>query len=432
MMLCRRWILEGFFIFVLFIVAFFVSLSYSRSQHFAPLSQYQDSLEPAIYIACGKGFGGSPNSYPVVGKDFLSGKVDHFSCADMPVKQPISRTGIGVRDWYYLVGAIGIFWKITGISWSSIPYLVSFLASLSIGISYVIFRMGLNRVFSFLASLGFLFSTIHLTHLNNLRDYSPTPFVLAIILVLFIVVSKPLNNFRLFLLSALLGGLVGVGYGFRGDLPITLPIIFISLLFFLPENSLLKMPRNIGLVIVVLITFFATAYPVLETFKNEHTGNCLFHTAQQGLTEPFSQQLHVLPAFYDWGDQYSDSLAAGMGISHGMRNLKLTENDYCNYHYYLSTKDLYLSAVKTFPGDILTRLYGSVASIFKPHRLILAGIFILLLSIYHLRLALWVLVCVLYFYGYPAIQFGKRHYFYLTFWFLFLYAFFIYHIGKYF
>ena len=186
----QKWGWDGLLLLVLLITTFCIAFSYIRAHRFMPLALYQSTFEPAIFMACGKGFAASPDSIPQIAPDFLEGKVDHFSCSEIPADRPIIKTDIGVRDWYYLVASIAALWKMSGISWSSISYLSAFLASITVGLSYVIFRLSsLNRVFSFLASIGFLFSSVHLVHLQHLRDYAPAPFVLGVILILYILVS---------------------------------------------------------------------------------------------------------------------------------------------------------------------------------------------------------------------------------------------------
>src|SRR5258708_27999587 len=78
---------------------------------------YQLYFEPAVMVACGKGFVVSQHQ-PKPLEDFLSRRRDRFECSALPADLQVGRQGLYQEPWFYLEYAVGLSWRTTGISWS--------------------------------------------------------------------------------------------------------------------------------------------------------------------------------------------------------------------------------------------------------------------------------------------------------------------------
>jgi hypothetical protein len=183
-----------------------------------------------------------------------------------------------------------------------------------------------------------------------------------------------------------------------------------------------------------------TAWPIVSA--GVRGGTCQGHFVLLGLTSGFTDNLDLVPAPYDWGQTYSDRWAASTVLSYAERRLpERRDIGYCSPEYDAASYSYLRQIVKTFPADIVTRSYASVLGIIKKTfhmetplehwatslyslrarvitRLtntslawVCAAMF--LAAAIELRLGLGLLGMVLFFGGYPAIQFSPRHDFHL-------------------
>src|SRR5689334_3122613 len=148
---------------------------------------YQQYFEPAVMIACGHGFViAHPAPAPLV--EFLQRKVNTFSCDQVAGPLDLSTQYLYQGAWRYLMYAVGLTWRLTGVAWTRLAPLFGVLFGLTIVAAYGIFRQGMGRALA-LAGAGVLsVSTVHVTNLPNLRDYSKAPFTLATVLILAVLV----------------------------------------------------------------------------------------------------------------------------------------------------------------------------------------------------------------------------------------------------
>ena len=74
---------------------------------------YQSYFEPAVMVACGKGFLVSKAPPPPL-RAFLMEQTDRFSCDELPRDLQIGTEGLYQRPWRYLMTAVGLAWKVLG------------------------------------------------------------------------------------------------------------------------------------------------------------------------------------------------------------------------------------------------------------------------------------------------------------------------------
>ena len=78
---------------------------------------YQAYFEPAVMLACGRGFLLAHPPVPAV-QNFLQQRTDRLSCDEIPKSTGLSDYGLYQRTWLYLMLAVALTWKLLGVSWT--------------------------------------------------------------------------------------------------------------------------------------------------------------------------------------------------------------------------------------------------------------------------------------------------------------------------
>jgi hypothetical protein len=403
---------------------------------------------PAVALACGRGFVGTGDApTPAVG-EFLLHKRDRMTCADLPPTIPPQPLDITQGLYRYLIAAAGLVWAVSGsISWNGLTPLFAITYGATVTAAYGIFRLGIGRVMSVAATLAVLLSAIHLGYLPYLRDYSKAPFALTLILIMGRLATGPLTWKRAIGYGAAFGLVLGIGFGFRNDLLINVVPWAAVVLLCLPGNLRANLDRKAVCLAVSTVVFLITARPILSAYSN---GSNSGHVALLGLMTAFDGPLGLAGSVYDWGYFYND------GFAYRLIN-SFTYRQYGHPVAYLSSEydramvEYVLRIVRHFPADFVARVYGSVLKILEmpftvgsnappvPHGIhhpvvlaiysgqksmldaltgmgtVMAILTLLVISSTSVRAAAILVVFLVYFAGYPAIQFSVRHYFHLEF-----------------
>lgn len=402
---------------------------------------YQSYFEPAVMVACGRGFVTSTPQPAALG-EFLSRRRDTFDCRELPADLKVGREALVTEAWTYLQYTVGWAWRLLGISWSGMGPLFGVLFGGSMAVAYGILRLGMGRVLAMLCVAGLATSPLHLTNLPHLRDYSKAPFTLALVLILGVLVTSPVRRRLLLGLAAAYGAVLGLGYGFRTDLLIDLPVIVAALFLFvegrLRDHLLLK-----GLASAVfLATFIVVSWPITSAVYAK--GGCQWHVALLGLQSPFEARLGMAPAPYDFGYVYADGyvIRGVQGFARRTQPAGAPTPIYCSHEYDVQSGNYLMALVSTFPADFVARAYASLrqivevpyqpqpppaaawlAPVFDVRQAVLeplrswggviAGVALLITSAASIRLGVFLFCFLAYFGGYPAVQFQERHYFHL-------------------
>ena len=408
---------------------------------------YQTNFEPAVMMACGRGFGVASLPSPAL-VDFLQTRRDGFDCGVLPAAPSRPLTLTANANWYYMYGTVAALWRVTGVSWAAIDILVAAFGGGVTLLLYGLFRLMTGRGAAALLSLLLTLSPANLTHLLSLRDYSKAPFVLAAILILAVLVLRPMARAWTLALAALYGAVVGVGYGFRGDLAVMVPFGAVVALLLLPGSLRANIARNGLAAAVLLAVFLVVAAPVIAGLK---MGGCQYHFALLGLTTPNTTEMHLTPPLYRFGDHALDIFGNLKVGDYTSRVMHQPVTDWCDAQFDVASGQLYMQMVKMFPADFAVRAYGSVlmilrmglaipeamppwapfpssanmASIYRTldvttSPLAPLGVFVTLAAIaaawaVSVRLGVAFTVFVLFLTGYPAIRFEERHWFHLRF-----------------
>lgn len=391
---------------------------------------YQNEFAPAVMFACGHEFA-NPKEIPSSLNSFLENKALSFDCSNIAQEKTAPLNHFQAMGRYMILSA-GIIWKIMGVNWDNLIPLFLVLYSISLLVTYFIFRLGMNPVLSFLLSLFVAFSSMQIYYVIQLRDYSVAPFLLSTLFIAGkLLISSP-GKKTLFLYCCGAGALLGLGLGFRIDLLVMLPFFLITILFFVKVEKYAILNKLIACAFF-LISLFIAGFPILYTLHN-HSGGNLAHVIILGLADSFTSGLGLgQPETYSVIPAYRDLISYTVVNSfsqrvYGVEQLILpTTKEYTHY-----SSLFLLNYLSTFPADFLVRIYASIFQVplifihgflqkianYIPLRNVVAMLpFVttVIMAFFQIRLALFVLFTLLYVGAYPVLQFDVRHYFYLEF-----------------
>jgi hypothetical protein len=403
---------------------------------------YQPYFEPAVMMACGHGFHLAAPSVPAI-TAFVQLRRDTLSCSEIPADTATTDRGLYQKAWMYLMVTVAFAWRVLGVSWSGLGPLFGILFGATIAAAYGIFRLGMGRTISVIVAGALSISAVHLQNLPHLRDYAKAPFTLALFALLALLVARPATLKRLLAVAVLYGATLGIGYGFRTDFLVEIPLFPIVVLAFLPGRWLDHLAARLAAVAVCAVTFVAVAWPILTTVQQR--GGCQWHAVLLGLTDGPTDALMVSRTPYTFGEDFSDDAVYAAATAYALRSDPGTGHiEYCSHEYDSVTERYVLSLARTFPADFLTRGLASVAQVVQlPFRwfdqplpgwwsalyaarrvmlktlrgggVVAMAITLLGLLAWRARVGLFAVFFLLYVGGYPALQFDIRHYFHLEF-----------------
>ncbi len=130
---------------------------------------------------------------------------------------------------------------------------------MTVAVCYGLFRLGMGRAAALAASVALMASPVHLGNLPGLRDYAKAPFILGSILIAALLVRHMGQTRSRFALSALFGLTLGVGFGFRNDLLIVVPLILVAVLAWNPPRDARAIGTRLAALAVAALTFAVVA-----------------------------------------------------------------------------------------------------------------------------------------------------------------------------
>ncbi len=434
---------------VLFASALAVGVLYCRAfeRSSAPPEPWAKELAAAVAFACGHGFvdpGYDPS--PAVAA-FLEKKIDRIACDDLPSSAPMRPPNFTQALYRYMTLSAGLTWRLLGISWTKLAVLLGLLYAVSAVAVYGVFRLATNRVSAVAGALIMTVSPVQLRYLPQLRDYAKAPFILTLILILGLLVVRPFTRPRVLALAMGYGAVMGIGFGFRNDLLINILPFIVTVTLFLPVPIRSHLREKLAALALCAVCFVACGWPILSAYRS---GSNTGHVALLGLMTHFNPSLGVTGSVYDWGAPYDDGFAVKVissfteRIHHRPVSALSSEYDRAMFEYLLLIG-------RHWPADLLIRGYASVLRIIElPFELrsytfatppaivdgfigwlysvwagllsqldgtglVLSAIAVLVVASSSVRVAIWFLAALLYFAGYPALQFDARHFFFLEF-----------------
>jgi hypothetical protein len=402
-------------------------------------SFYQQYFEPAVMLACDRGFTVAEGRRPAMVDDFLAQRTDSVDCDRLPPDLAVGTRNVYQYGWFYLMATVAVAWKIVGVSWSGLAPLFGVLFGLVVVLTYGLFRTAVPWWVALVAAGMIAISPLHLQNLPHLRDYAKAPFVLSLILILLVLVRRPHAPRTLLLLAATYGAILGFGYGFRTDLLANIPPFIVTILLFMPGGIVSGLGLKAAAIAVAAAVFLLTSWPAASYVAQ--SGGCQWHAVLLGMADGFTTNMRLVPSFYDWVPFYSDEYVHTAVNSYAYRVSGAEFIPYCSAEYDAATGAWLRDIAWRFPGDMLTRAYASTWQILDlPFFLwrdgydsgrgsnlgamlhLVAGtarlaslVAVVIIGAVSTRLGVFALCVMLYFGGYPSLQFSDRHFFHLEF-----------------
>ncbi|HPO13567.1 MAG TPA: hypothetical protein PLI09_08995 [Candidatus Hydrogenedentes bacterium] len=461
----RSWAVDGGLAITLFLIGAFAGGLYNATWGGVPQFWQNTTFMQAIMYVCGHGFE-NPMVPDVPGLDsFLEYKTDCFDCAAIPpnvrvLPHDTSSMSFEEIDAYhpqeqfpgflawqryhlYLVWAVLGCWWLFGVCWSALTPLCGLLYGTTVAAVYGLFRLGMRRGLAVLGALLIALSPLHLQMIPHLRDYAKAPFLLLVLLIMGYLVKHSPRWWKVLGMSILCGAILGLGVGFRTDLGIAFPAFFVILLLMRAR----WITRFFAAAFFTL-AFIGAGYPILlEVFKE---AGHFCHVALLGFLAYCDDRLGVGSALYTLGGPYSDFYIANVVQSYMQRiHGSMPPTHVMMPEYHEATQLYFMEYLKTFPGDLVVRGYTSVLRVLdemhpdpsRPWPMNITNQFLcrlyewrsialdhipgggryfalaalILIACADLRWAFAALFLLLYFAGYPAIQFNLRHAFQFEF-----------------
>jgi hypothetical protein len=260
---------------------------------------YQMFTPEALMWACGHGFRHPLPPSPEMVDFLLHRNVPSFDCALIVPDAPTGPPGFFFLSELYLSWVVAALWRLLGPTQMAIAPLAVLLGAGYATGAYALARLFLGRVLAIVAGLALALSPVAIGLILSLRDFSKGPFFLWGIALLVLTARAPTAR-RGLPLAVATGVIVGVGYGFRADVGILLPI---GLAFQLLVSRL-RWWAHAAVLTGYAAGFLLLAAPILALGNGGNVGSLVM----QGATEPFRAFLGLRPALYALGQTYSDEL----------------------------------------------------------------------------------------------------------------------------
>jgi len=261
-----------------------------------PEHNVSDMLRPAVFIATGYGFCDCRPLPPAV-EDFLNHRSPRLDPGVIQPDPRIARVrGTFYQDRYYLIRAVGLLWRIFGISWKTVNILSAFFFGATAALLYGIFRFGMGRTLSLTGVALTMLSPVMLMQVPSIRDFTKAPFILATIFLCGYLLLRRMARKRFYAVAVAGGFVIGAGLGFRQDVIICLPLVLLFLVFFARGEPRLAVRTRLGGALLLLVCFLPPAWPALS-ITAETGGNNSFYLTQ-GFSLPCVKEVDVLRSSY--------------------------------------------------------------------------------------------------------------------------------------
>lgn len=414
---------------------------------------FQELFGPAVMFACGRGW-----ENPVVADApalhaFLHPPmhvdhpptVDACDCAALPADLATQPWESFQRRQRYLIHAVGLLWRATGVSWAALAPLNGALHAASALALFALFRLAAGPWLAGVATWLMLLSPIQLHHLPRLRDYSKAPFLLAGIAILGWMLLRARTPRRLLGGAAALGLVAGVGVGFRMDVIMLLPPALVVIALFAPRAAGGLRVRAAAM-LLCLAAYYGVSWPVTRALE---TG-MKYQDFLLGLNDLYDSRLGTGDAPYQVGHRYLDREPMAILQAHALHRGEAAPHfEFDTVAYERIGRDYTLRLLATMPADLqlragaailrtldeltfstrhavprgiegtLTRGYfeaqAALAAPVLRHARHAAVLALALIAAHSLRLGFGTLFLLAFFGGYGAIQFASRHYFHMQF-----------------
>ena len=327
------------------------------------LASYFGMFNPSAMMGTGHGFvSGSEEELPAL-KAFLHGESLRL---DLPQTVPPAFTGRCsdpfVMSHYYLVLALGGWWRLTGVSLHSLMLFAALLYAATAAVLYGVFRLGCGRLTALAGVLCVVASPLWLDQAASVRDFAKATFVLAFLLLAGWAVVRRFSGRGLLAWALATGTVLGFGWGFRQDLlACFLPALLLPWVVQVAGQGVWRWRAGSCLLLFAAIAVMGA--PVISAMR-DNNGVVSVHTMMQGFSEESESAMHFGDAAYvqqrDWYDASAHAVAAAYAARQGdiapMGGFHSTS-------YVAAARRYIAETLRTFPADFYRRGLASACSI---------------------------------------------------------------------
>ncbi len=325
------------------------------------------TFQPAIQLAANNGMVELPPEGSIPELDaYLEGTAPEFDTSLLADYPPDywAPSPFGAMH-FYLTHALSITYRLFGVSRWSVLVLCGFLHAISAAILYGIYRLGMGRALSLAGGLLSASSPVYLSMCSSLRDFGKAPWILAVILVLGVLVRFRHKGKWTLAYSALLGTLMGIGFGFRQDLLICLfPSLAVVLVCTRIDGSRPFFWR-VGAATAMVLLFAALAQPVLKGMHADG-GSVSSHTLTQGVAKRNEQTMGFGDASYEFNFIENDAFCHALVCSYAERagSVKPTLGNH-SPGYARAGRNMFRDILLLCPADQFSRGLAAITAVPK-------------------------------------------------------------------
>ncbi|MEO7134080.1 MAG: hypothetical protein ABI024_07645 [Vicinamibacterales bacterium] len=332
---------------------------------------YRSEFAPAVLLACGHGFVNPPHQassmepgagFEALGS-FLHQQQDSLECRELPRAFRAEPLNLFQATHRYLMTVAASVWMVTGVSWSALKIISALFYGLTASLVYLLARSSMGRALSLAITATWITSPVQLEQLPHLRDYAKAPFFMFTLCAVAWIALTRASRRRTITALAVVGAVLGVGFGFRTDVVSYLPFVLFVVMVFRPGFSRTDLLTR-GLAATAAVgAFIVTASPILRAYQSADN---VAHVAMLGLSDPSRDWLELREAPYSYGYLYHDEYLATVIAGYSER--QKTSNDLLLLGTPDYTKwgdDYYRRLVVTFPGDMLVRAWAAALGVFQ-------------------------------------------------------------------
>ena len=263
------------------------------------LSLSNDLYIPSAMLAAGRGFHNAPaHDLPEFSEflEFNRPSLNRASIQSMPILPLSDHQAYHV----YLLGTVGVWWRLKGITWDAFKDLSIGFLVLTAWLIYGCMTVFLPWWLAMPLTLISITAPSVLFTVQYLRDFAKAPFIVAGIWVALLFLKKGHRTRDVLIFAAAAGLLTGIGLGFRRDL-IIMPPVFLGILTLNPLGGKISRlnrwkSRTAGILILLLL-IGATGWPVWRAFYLY--GSLTDHDTLMGFATNGDVDMRILPGSYE-------------------------------------------------------------------------------------------------------------------------------------
>jgi hypothetical protein len=324
---------------------------------------YQPQFGPAVLAACGHGFLNPSDSVEAPElKTFLLQRAQSFDCGTLPHTIATTQLNTFQLESPYLLRLSGWIWMLFGVSWPILAWVGAIFMGIFTAAVYLFFRAALGSILAVFLTALWVTSPLHLSQVPHLRDYSKAPFFAVMLCAVMWILRSATTRVITVAAMAAVGGFLGLGFGFRTDVAIYLPMVVVALFFRAPWSRR-EVATTCMASVAAVVMFLIVAAPV---FGNYQRSNNVAHWALLGLSDPSRDWLQLREAPYSFAAFYNDSYVAMVMAGFAERQTELDAPLLLGTPAYSTwSDDYYHRLATTFPGDVLSRAWAAVLAVYE-------------------------------------------------------------------